>query len=110
MTSVDGTTKSVSFTVHGVNDSAVIGTPTVTDVTEDSGVNGSGKLTAAGTISISDLDQGEATFSTTVTGAPGTLGALTLAADTGSYSTTASPNSASQYLGRRRDRRPTPLR
>src|SRR5260370_24460616 len=35
VTSVDGTTKKVSFTIHGVNDAAVIGAPTVHDVTED---------------------------------------------------------------------------
>ena len=35
VTSLDGTTKQVSFTIHGINDAAVIGTPTVHDVTED---------------------------------------------------------------------------
>ena len=35
VTSLDGTTKQISFTIHGVNDAAVIGTPTVHDVTED---------------------------------------------------------------------------
>src|SRR6185295_3907693 len=32
VTSFDGTTKTVSFTIHGANDAAVIGTPTVTDL------------------------------------------------------------------------------
>ena len=36
VTSLDGTTKQVSFTIHGTNDAAVIGNPTVHDVTEDS--------------------------------------------------------------------------
>ena len=35
VTALDGTTKQVSFTIHGKNDAAVIGTPTVRDVTED---------------------------------------------------------------------------
>src|SRR5260370_10946784 len=38
VTAADGTTKLVSFTIHGTNDAAVIGSPTVHDVTEDTGV------------------------------------------------------------------------
>ena len=38
ISALDGTTKSVSFTIHGVNDAAVIGTPTVSNVTEDSSI------------------------------------------------------------------------
>jgi large repetitive protein len=96
VTSVDGTSKAVTFTIHGVNDAAVIGEPTVDDVTEDLNVVG-GNLTAVGTISIGDDDAGEATFNTTVTPDAGVLGSLTLAAD-GSY-TYSVANTAVQYLG-----------
>ena len=67
--SLDGTSKMVTFTITGVNDAAVIGTPTVASVTEDASVNGSGNLTASGTLSVSDVDTGEAGFKTTVTSA-----------------------------------------
>src|SRR6185369_7993618 len=77
----DGTTKLVSFTIHGTNDAAVIGTPTVADVTEDSDPT---TLTATGAISIADTDTGEDHFQTAVTAAAGNLGNLVLASD-GSY-------------------------
>src|SRR6202008_4708023 len=67
VTALDGTTKTVSFTIHGANDAAVIGDPTVHDVTEDVAPVG-GNLTAAGTISISDVDQNQASFQTTPSG------------------------------------------
>ena len=41
------------------------GTPTVSDVTEGSNVT-NGNLVASGSISISDVNQGEAAFQTTV--------------------------------------------
>ncbi|RTL61589.1 MAG: tandem-95 repeat protein [Hyphomicrobiales bacterium] len=97
VTSVDGTTKDIKFTVTGVNDAAVIGTPAYASVTEDSVVNAAGQLTATGKLSIIDVDQNQAAFKTTVTGAAGNLGALTLAAD-GTY-TYAVDNSKVQYLG-----------
>jgi len=96
VTSLDGTTKVVSFTINGTNDAAVIGNPTATSVTEDSSVS-NGLLKATGTISITDVDSGEASFKTTVTGAPGTLGTLTIQSD-GKY-TYSVANSAVQYLG-----------
>ncbi len=49
--SADGTAKAISFTITGANDAATIGTPTVSAVTEDVGVNG-GLLKATGTISV----------------------------------------------------------
>ncbi|TPJ32191.1 VCBS domain-containing protein, partial [Mesorhizobium sp. B2-8-3] len=73
---------------------AVIGTPTVADVTEDSA---SPTLTASGAISISDADQNQSSFQTTVSGDAGNLGSLTLAAN-GSY-TYSVANAAVQYLG-----------
>ena len=95
VTALDGTTKSISFTINGANDAAVIGTPTVASVTEDTAVVG-GNLTAAGTISISDLDQNQGSFQTTVSGT-GNLGSLVLGAN-GGYTYTVA-NSAVQYLG-----------
>ena len=97
VTALDGTTKQISFTIHGTSDAAVIGDPTVHDVTEDVNVNGSGNLTASGTISITDTDQNQASFQTGVTGAQGNLGSLTLQAN-GSYVYTVADN-AVQYLG-----------
>ena len=96
VTSVDGTTKQVSFTIKGTNDAAVIGTPTNSLVTEDASVSG-GNLKSTGTLSISDADQGEASFKTTVTSVGSNLGTLTIAAN-GSYTYSVS-NSATQYLG-----------
>ncbi|MEH2565235.1 VCBS domain-containing protein [Bradyrhizobium sp. AZCC 2289] len=94
LTALDGTTKQVTFTIHGANDAAVIGTPTVHDVAEDSNPT---MLTAAGTISISDPDQNQSSFQSTVIAAAGTLGHLTIAAN-GAYSYTVA-DSAVQYLG-----------
>src|SRR4030095_6182573 len=84
ISSADGTTKVVSFTINGTNDAAVIGTPSVSAVTEDTAVNGAGNLTASGSISISEADAGQAAFSATVTNSAGNLGSLALATD-GTY-------------------------
>src|SRR5262249_14481700 len=89
-------TQPVTITVIGTNDAAVIGDPTVHDVTEDVNVV-NGNLTASGTISISDADQNQASFQTTVTGAQGNLGSLTLQAN-GNYTYTVA-DSAVQFLG-----------
>src|SRR5947207_1686908 len=70
VTSLDGTTKQVSFTIHGKNDAAVIGTPTVHDVVEDATQP---ILYALGTIAISDADQGEAAFRTAIISGAGAL-------------------------------------
>ncbi|MBR0830454.1 VCBS domain-containing protein [Bradyrhizobium manausense] len=86
----DGTTKDVTFTIHGVNDAATIGDPVQHDVTED------GSLTASGVLSINDPDQNQSAFQTTVQPANGTLGSLTLAAD-GHYAYSVD-NAATQYL------------
>ncbi|NDJ13267.1 MAG: hypothetical protein EBY17_19065 [Acidobacteriia bacterium] len=95
ITSADGTQKDVSFTIHGTNDEAVIGAPTVSSVTEDADVDASGNLTATGTISISDTDAGQNTVSSTA--ADGNLGTLALSSD-GGYTYTVA-NSATQSLG-----------
>jgi len=94
VTSLDGTQKQVSFTIVGVNDTAVIGTPTVTDVTEDAA---SPTLKATGSISISDVDQNQAAFKTAVISAVGDLGTLVLQSN-GSY-TYSVADGAVQYLG-----------
>ncbi|MEZ0054835.1 VCBS repeat-containing protein [Bradyrhizobium elkanii] len=93
VTTIDGTTKQISFTIHGTNDVAVIGDPVLHDVTEDAAAP---TLTATGTLSISDADQNQASFQATVTPASGTIGSLTLAAN-GDY-TYSVANSATQYL------------
>ena len=96
ITSIDGSTQQVSFDIHGTNQAAVIGTPTVVDVTEGSNVT-NGNLVASGSdISISDVNQGEAAFQTTVTSAQGNLGSLVLNAN-GTYTYTVS-NNATEYL------------
>ena len=84
VSAADGTTKVVSFTINGTNDAAVIGTPTVTDVAEDSAVDALGNLVAAGSISVSDVDAGQAIFATTVSANAANLGSLVLAAN-GAY-------------------------
>ncbi|RDE05311.1 VCBS domain-containing protein [Sphingomonas aracearum] len=91
----DWDTAVATLTITGVNDAAVIGAPTVSQVVEDKDI-ASGKLVAKGTLSITDADKGEASFRTAVVPASGTLGTLTLAAN-GSY-TYAVENAAVQYL------------
>src|SRR5262249_45071831 len=86
----------VHITITGTNDAAVIGDAAVAPATEDVSVF-DGNLIASGTISITDVDQGQASFQTTVTGAQGNLGSLTLASN-GSYTYTVA-DSAVQYLG-----------
>ncbi len=54
-------------------------------------MSSNGNLVAVGSISISDVNQGEAAFQTTVTSAQGNLGTLTLAAN-GTYTYTVANN------------------
>ncbi|MTI91981.1 MAG: tandem-95 repeat protein [Pseudomonas stutzeri] len=94
--SVDGTAHTVTVTIHGVSDIAVIGGNAAGAVTEDLNVNGQGNLTTGGSLTITDPDAGEASFQPTVSAPAGTLGALTIAPNgTWTYSV---PNSAVQYL------------
>jgi len=97
ISSQDGTTRTVSFTIFGANDAAAIGAPTVSAVSEDTNVNADGYLSAAGSIPVFDADSGEAGFQTTVTPVGSTLGALALDAS-GAYSYTVA-NNAVQHLG-----------
>ena len=97
ISSLDGTARTVSFTIFGANDAAAIGAPTVSSVNEDANVNAGGYLSAAGSIPVSDADTGEAGFQTTVTPVGSPLGALALDAS-GAYTYTVD-NSAVQFLG-----------
>ncbi|MFM1709106.1 VCBS domain-containing protein [Aeromonas salmonicida] len=95
--SVDGTTHTVSITITGVNDGAVVAGDDRGAVTEDLNVV-SGKLTDTGVLTVSDADQGQAKF---VVGAGvasnGALGNLSIAENgTWSYNV---DNSKVQYLG-----------
>ncbi|MFS1871427.1 VCBS domain-containing protein [Vibrio lentus] len=66
--SADGTPHQVTITINGTNDKAVIGGTNVGAVTEES------QLHASGTLTVTDVDTGEAHFSNTdITGALGTL-------------------------------------
>ncbi|EDK30593.1 VCBS repeat protein [Vibrionales bacterium SWAT-3] len=66
--SADGTPHQITVTVNGTNDKAVIGGTSSGAVTEES------QLQTSGTLTITDVDTGEAHFSNTnVTGALGTL-------------------------------------
>ena len=95
--SADGTaTETISVTINGTNDAAVIGTPTNASVTEDVGIS-SGNLVATGSIAIGDVDTGQNSFLTSVISANGNVGSLVLQSN-GSYTYTVS-NAAVQYLG-----------
>ncbi|MCI0915925.1 VCBS domain-containing protein [Pseudomonas stutzeri] len=94
--SIDGTPHTVTVTVNGVSDTALIGGTDTGSVTEDLNVNGQGNLTTGGTLTVTDPDAGEAGFSGTVTPASGVLGTLTIAPNgTWTYSV---PNALVQYL------------
>ncbi|WP_252375831.1 VCBS domain-containing protein [Aeromonas hydrophila] len=95
--SVDGTTHTVTITITGVNDGAVVAGDDLGAVTEDLNVVG-GKLSDSGVLTISDADQGQAKF-VAGNGTPsnGALGSLTIT-ETGTWSYNVD-NSKVQYLG-----------
>ncbi|WP_244298264.1 VCBS domain-containing protein [Aliivibrio finisterrensis] len=73
--SADGTPHQVTITVNGTNDKAVIGGSNTGAVTEES------QLHTSGTLTVTDVDTGEARFTTSSTGSidiTGTLGTLHL--------------------------------
>ena len=84
MVSKDGTSKTLTFEIVGVNDAAVIGDPTNTQVTEDAGDIVDGFITLTGDITITDADNGEAFFQTQVISSATNKGSLTLQSN-GSY-------------------------
>ncbi len=93
-TTADGTTQVVTVTLTGVNDVAVIGGTTTGAVTEDAAAT----LTAGGTLTVTDVDTGEAVF-VAQTSAAGTYGTFTLGTD-GSWAYSAdNSQSAIQALG-----------
>jgi VCBS repeat-containing protein len=96
ISSTDGTPNTLSFTINGMNNPAVIGTPTVNSVTENRDVV-DGYLQAIGKITVADVDENEAALKTTFTSAQGNLGTLELQED-GSYNYSVS-NNAVKYLG-----------
>ncbi len=95
--SVDGTTHTVTITITGVNDGAVVAGDDLGAVTEDLNVVG-GKLSDSGVLTISDADQGQAKF-VAGNGTPsvGALGSLSIT-ETGTWSYNVD-NSKVQYLG-----------
>ncbi|MGD9835239.1 MAG: VCBS domain-containing protein, partial [Piscinibacter sp.] len=94
--SVDGTTSTVTVTINGTNDVAVISAGTGS-VTEDVGVSG-GNLSTGGTLTVTDADTGQGSFQPQVA-TPGSYGIFTLAAS-GAWTYNASnTNPAIQALG-----------
>ncbi len=91
--SLDGTTHDIVITINGTNDAAVITGADTGSVTEDA----SNTLMASGSLTVTDVDSGEASFTPeTVTGS---YGSLTMASD-GSWSYSASNSQADiQALG-----------
>ncbi|WP_425404060.1 VCBS domain-containing protein [Hwanghaeella sp.] len=72
VTSADGTaTETVTVTVTGTNDAPILGGDTTGNVSEDT------VLQATGTLTVSDVDAGEAAF-TPVTGQQGTFGSFSV--------------------------------
>jgi VCBS repeat-containing protein len=94
----DGTTSSVTVTINGTNDVAVISSSGTTgSVTEDAGVS-AGQISTGGTLSVADTDAGQAGFQAQP-GTNGAYGTFTLAADgTWTYSADNS-QTAIQQLG-----------
>ncbi|MDE2433572.1 MAG: VCBS domain-containing protein, partial [Burkholderiales bacterium] len=96
--STDGTPATVTVTINGTNDAAVISSAGTTgSVTEDVAVDGTGHINTGGTLSVTDVDAGQAGFqANTVHGAYGTF---TIGTDgTWTYSADNS-QSAVQQLG-----------
>ncbi|WP_298846712.1 retention module-containing protein, partial [uncultured Salinicola sp.] len=96
----------LTATIVGTNDAAIISGPAVGSVVEDSGVSG-GKLATTGTLSVTDIDTGQSSFnpgSATFMGASGTTDGVT--SSLGSLSITTDgrwtfnvDDSKVQYLG-----------
>ncbi|MCJ9430815.1 VCBS domain-containing protein, partial [Kordiimonas marina] len=68
VSSADGTTQDIVVTINGANDAAVIGGTTTGSIGEDS------TGTATGTLTVSDIDTGQSSFTAdTIAGSYGTL-------------------------------------
>ena len=69
--------QTATITITGENDTATIEGDATGNVVEDTAVT-DGQLTANGTLSVSDVDTGQALFSTLVTDQVGNLGSLVI--------------------------------
>ncbi|MGI9276176.1 MAG: VCBS domain-containing protein, partial [Endozoicomonas sp.] len=79
VSALDGTQQTVTITITGTNDSPVISGAASGSVTEDTLVDAVGKITASGTLTVTDPDIGQSSFTAeTVTGS---YGSLVIAAD-----------------------------
>jgi VCBS repeat-containing protein len=90
-------TATVNLTITGINDPATISGTTTAAVTEDTNVDGSGKLNATGSLTVSDVDTGEDKFNTSVTALTDNIGNLSIT-EAGAFSYSVE-NSAVQSLG-----------
>ncbi|MDD5052924.1 MAG: VCBS domain-containing protein, partial [Sulfuricurvum sp.] len=99
VTSLDGTaSQTINVTVTGSNDNATITGTATGSVTEDVAVT-SGNLTASGTLSVNDVDVGQAVFQTPAT-LNGTYGTFIFNTTSGAWTYSASNSqSAIQSLG-----------
>ncbi|MFW1676993.1 VCBS domain-containing protein [Pontibacter sp. JAM-7] len=59
VTSTDGTQHTVTVTIEGTDDTPVITGDTTATLTEDTGVTATGALSASGTLTVSDIDDGQ---------------------------------------------------
>src|SRR5690606_14521037 len=78
VTTDDGSTETITVSITGTNDAAVIGGVTTGSVTED------GTLSTSGTLSVSDVDTGEGSFVST-SSLTGTYGSFTFNLATGAW-------------------------
>lgn len=69
--------QTATITITGLNDAATITGDTSGAVVEDTALTG-GQLTETGTLTVNDVDAGQAIFSTSVTGQAGNLGSLVI--------------------------------
>ncbi len=97
--SIDGTdSETIKITITGTNDIAKISGEDDGWVKEDWHVTGSGFLRETGSLSVSDVDQGEAKFSTHVNASPGNIGGQLTIDQYGNWNY-AIDNDLVQYLG-----------
>jgi VCBS repeat-containing protein len=73
--------KPFTVTITGTNDAPVIGGVATGSVTEDVAVDSSGNLTTGGTLTITDADHGQSSFTPQTTSGSNGYGTFTLAAD-----------------------------
>jgi len=97
--SMDGSvSQTITVTINGTNDPAVIGGVTTGAVTEDVAVDAAGSLIASGALTITDIDAGQSSF-TPQAGTAGTYGTFTIDAAGNWTYTAANNNPTIQALG-----------